>query len=162
MSELYPSDDQLNALSGTTDPDTALAFPAIGQSPYYTSFYRLIDQINRLLAPLNALRVYKDGALSFAVRPGTLSDGDNLIEYAGAAGQVLSDNAVNSIYLTCDAGVATLGVSTTGWPTPSTTPHWPLAVIRTGSESAAGDAGQYDHGDVTDVRAIVLLNSPRS
>ncbi|MFP4354068.1 MAG: hypothetical protein ACLFUJ_03005 [Phycisphaerae bacterium] len=162
MSELSPADATLNALSGTVDPETALAFPAIGESPYYTSFYRLIEQINRLLAPINALRVYKDGAMTFGVRGGTLSDGDSLVEYAGAQSQVLSDDAVNSVYLTVNAGVATLGVSSSGWPTPSTTPHWPLAIIRTGSESAAGLSGSYEHVDLLDCRAIYLSNSPRS
>jgi hypothetical protein len=160
MTERYPDDDALNALSGLTDAGTGLPLPAIGESPYFTSFYRLADHINRMLAPVNQLRVYKDGDLSFGVRPGWLQSGDDAIEYAGAESQALTDDAVNSVYLTVSGTTVTLNVSTSGFPTPSVTPHWPLATIATGSHSVAATAGNYTHADITDHRTRAWASGP--
>lgn len=162
MTESYPDDDALNALSGLTDAATGMPLPAIGESPYFTSFYRLADHINRMLAPVNQLRVYKDGDLTFGVRPGWVQSGDDAIEYAGAESQALTDDAVNSIYLTVSGTTLTLHVSDSGFPTPSVTPHWPLATIATGNQSAAASAGSYSHVDMTDHRARAWADGPVS
>jgi hypothetical protein len=77
------------------------------------------------------------------------------VDFQGAENQSLTDNTVNYIYLTA-GGVLT--VNTTGFPTPHTTPHIPLATIATGTAGAAGVAGQYDHADVTDFRGRALLS----
>ena len=71
MSETDLTPAAADALSGTTDPGTDLVYPAIGESTYYTTMYRLV---HRLLAvagtPGNELRAYKDGDLTFGVRAG--------------------------------------------------------------------------------------------
>lgn len=162
MTERYPDEDKLNLLSGTSDPGTGLPLPAIGETPYFTSFYRLADHINRLLEPVNQLRVYQDGDLSFGVRPGVLQIGDDVVEYIGAEAQALTDNAENSIYLTASGTTLTLNVSDSGFPAPSVSPHWPLAVISTGTASALGQAGQYTHPDIQDRRSLLWNRGPLS
>jgi hypothetical protein len=147
MTELYPPDADLNALSGTTDADQGVAYPAIYESPYYTTFYKMLYRLLNVARRAGDLRVYKDGDLTFGVRAGAFMDGDTTREFAGATGQSLTDNAANAIYLT-PAGVLT--VATGGFPTPSTTPHIRLAEITT-----AG--GSYDFDDITDHRGTAFL-----
>jgi hypothetical protein len=160
MTEQYPQDDALNLLSGLEDSQTGLPLPAIGESPYFTSFYRMADHINRLLAPANHLRVFKDGDLTFGVRPGPVQIGDDLIDFAGLDAQTLVNNAENSIYLTASGTTLTLHVSQTGLPAPSVTAHWPLAVISTGTASVQGQSGQYGHADIRDLRSLLWNRGP--
>jgi len=111
--------------------------------------YRLIHRLLTLAKPPgNSLRVYKDGELTFGVRPGRYMDGDATRDYIGATAQALTNDQTNYIYLTADG---TLVVNTTGFPEPSTTPHIPLATIVT-----AG--GSYSHDDITDYRSRSLLS----
>ncbi len=147
MSELYPPDADLNALSGTTDAAQGVAYPAIYESPYYTTFYKMLYRLLDVARRAGDLRVYKDGDLTFGVRAGTFMDGDTLREFAGATGQSLTDNATHAVYLT-PAGVLT--VSTSGFPAPSTTPHIRLAEITTA-------AGSYDFNDISDCRGTAFL-----
>jgi hypothetical protein len=162
MTERYPDDDTLNLLSGTSDARSGMPLPAIGETPYFTSFYRLADHINRLLEPVNQLRVYQDGDLSFGIRPGLLQIGDDVVQYPGAETQSLTDNAENSIYLTASGTTLTLNVSDSGFPAPSVSPHWPLAVISTGTASAQGVSGRYAHEDIQDRRALLWNRGPLS
>ncbi len=148
MVEQYPSDAELNALSGTADAEQEVLFVATGESPYYTSFYKMLHRLLNVARRAGDLRVYKDGDLTFGVRAGRLLNGDDAVDFAGAAEQGLTDNATNYIYLTGDG---TLAVNTTGFPTPSETPHIPLATIET-----AG--GAYTHNDMTDYRGRALLS----
>ena len=147
MAELCPSDAELNALSGTNDPEQEVHYVTTGEAPYYTSFYKFVHRL--LLAARRAgdLRVYKDAALTFGVRAGKYFDGDTLVEYAGASAQALTNNQTNYIYLTA-AGVLTVNI--TGFPVPSVTPHIRLATILT----AAGD---YAISDITDHRGTAFL-----
>jgi len=161
MTETYPSDATLNALSGLSDSEQEVLFLRIGESPYYTSFYKMLYRLLDVARRAGDCRVYKDsgGALKFGVRPGRWYNGDAAVNYAGASGQNLTDDAVNYIYLTA-AGVLT--VNTTGFPVPSVTPHLPLAAIATGTASAGGIPGQYAHADITDYRARAFLSVPGS
>jgi hypothetical protein len=156
MAETFPSDTTLNGLSGTADAEQAVPYIPIGLSPYHTEFYRMLYRLLDVARRAGDLRVYKDdsGALEFGVRTGKYLNGDTPVDYAGATGQNLTDNAVNTIYLTA-AGALT--VNTTGFPMPSVTPHIPLATIATGTQSASGVAGQYDHADITDYRGRAFL-----
>jgi len=147
MSETDLTDAQADALSATTDSDTDLTYPAIGESTYYTTLYRLVHRLLTLgKAGGNSLRVYKDGDLTFGVRPGRYMDGDTPRNFAGAADQSLTNNQTNYIYLTADG---TLTVNTSGFPDPSATPHIPLATI-------VAAAGAYAHSDITDYRSRAL------
>ncbi len=147
MPELYPSDAELAALSGTTDAEQEVLFVPIGESPYYVSFYKMLHRLLDVARRAGDLRVYKDGDLTFAVRAGRFMDGSTARDYAGASGQALTNNATNYIYLT-PAG--TLTVNTTGFPDPATTAHLPLATIVT-------SAGSYGFADLTDYRGRALL-----
>jgi hypothetical protein len=148
MTELYPSDEVLNALSGTADGEQEVPFPAIGESPYYTSFYKMLARLLDVARRGGDLRAYKDGDLTFGVRAGLFNDGDTVRSYAGAAGQVLTNDATNSIYLLADG---TLTVATDGFPVPSVTPHIPLAVITVAD-------GTYDFADLVDHRGRALFS----
>ena len=148
MTELYPSDASLNALSGTADPEQQVHYPAIGESPYYTSFYKMLHRLLNVSRRAGDLRVYQDGPLSFGVRAGQFADGDTVTSYAGSSGNALTEGATNHIYLTA-GGVLT--VSTVGFPDPSAEPHIPLATIATA-------AGGYAQGDIVDCRGRALLH----
>jgi len=152
MSETDLTSAVADALSGTTDPGTDLTYPAIGESTYYTTMYRLI---HRLLAmagtPGNELRAYKDGEMTFGVRPGRLALGTTMVAYAGCTGEGLTNNATNYVYLTVADLLAgdSVTVSTAGFPTDGTL-HVPLATIVT-------SAGAFDHADITDHRGRAVL-----
>ncbi len=153
MTELALTDDQANALHGTTDSDTDFKYHCPGDASYFTEGQR---QRHRLLtlakAISNSLRVYRDGALSFGVRPGRAGGGDTTYAYEGSAGNALTDDATNYIYLTASdlAAGNTVTVSTASFPLQSETPHIPLAEIVT-------SAGGYGCDDITDLRSASAL-----
>lgn len=147
MTELYPSDADLNALSGLGDAEQDVLYVPIGQSPYHTHFYRMLYRLLDVARRAGDLRVFKDGQATFGVRAGAFLDGDAVRQVAESTDNTLTDEATNSIYLTADG---TLTVSTTGLPDPSTTPHIPLAEI-------AVTGGAYDHADITDLRGRALF-----
>ena len=140
-SELSASD--ANALSGTTDSTLDFTWPTIAESPYYTTWYRMFALWKRILEQNpDALRVYKDGDLTFGVKAGKYFNGDSQVSYSEATGQSLTDNSTNHVYLTA---AGTLTVSTTGFPSPYETAHIRLATIVT-------SGGTYDHTDITSYR----------
>ncbi|HET6427988.1 MAG TPA: hypothetical protein VFJ30_06250, partial [Phycisphaerae bacterium] len=116
MTESYPSDSILNALSGTSDSEQGIYFPAISDKPWYLSFYKMLYRLLAATIRSGDLRVYKDGTLTFGVRAGKFLDGDTVRNYSAAAAQALTNNATNYIYITA---AGTLTVNTTGFPTPS-------------------------------------------
>ena len=151
MSETALTDSQADALSGTTDPGADMVYPAIGESTYYTTWYRWAQRLLTLAKmPGNALRVHKDGDLTFGVRPGKVAHGAGALSYAGSADNALTDDATNYVYLTLVSGALSLGVSTSGFPAAATTPFIPLATIVTSS-------GDYAHTDITDCRDRALF-----
>jgi hypothetical protein len=153
MTELPLTDAEANALHGTTDSDTDFKYHCPGDASYFTEGQR---QRHRLLtlakAISNSLRVYRDGALSFGVRPGSAADGNTTYHYEGSAGNDLTDDATNYIYLTASdlAAGNTVTVNTTGLPLQSQTPHIPLAEIVT-------SAGGYGCDDIKDLRSASAL-----
>ncbi len=147
MTELYPTDAELTDLSGQADSEHDVLYPAIGESPYYVSFYRMLYRLLDTARRAGDLRVFKDGELTFGIRPGRFMDGDLPRSFAGASGVALTDNADNAVYLTADG---TVTVSTAGLPDPSATPHLPLATITT-----AG--GAYDFSDIEDHRGRSIM-----
>lgn len=148
MSELFPSDVQLNNLSGTSDVEQEVPYIAVGQTPYYTNFYKMLYRLLDMARRAGDLRVYKDGDLTFGVRSGKFADGDSIVNFAGASTVALVDNAVNYIYLLSDGA---LTVSATSFPLPSQTPHLRLASIQVSS-------GQYAHSDISDCRGAAIMN----
>jgi hypothetical protein len=147
MAERYPPDAQLNDLSGTADAEQEVLFITTGQSPYYTSFYKMLYRLLDVARRAGDLRVYKDGDLTFGVRAGEFLNGDTPVSFEGASAQSLTDNATNYVYLTADG---TLTVSTSGFPAASAVPHVPLATIVTAD-------GEYAHEHVTDYRGRAFV-----
>jgi len=149
MAETPLTAAQANALSGTTDSDTADVYQTIGESTYYTTDYRLTEKMLRMIKPAgNSLRVYQDGDLTFGVRAGHYYNGSTLVTYAGATAQALTNNLTNYIYLTA---AGTLTKNTSGFPSPALTPHIPLATILTAS-------GTYLYTAITDYRDRALFS----
>jgi len=157
MAETALTDAAANALSGATDNDTDITYPTIGESPYHTTLYRLLHRVLTIAKSVNALRVYKDGDLTFGVRAGDASGGSVAYAYAGATGQSLTDDTTNYIYLVINGANLQLTVNTTGLPDPATTAHLPLATIDTGAASAGGVSGTYDAVDITDFRGQAIF-----
>ena len=92
MAESALSAATADALSGTTDSDSDLVYPTIGDSTYYTEFYRLVQRLLQITRGMNDLRVYKDGALTYGVRSGDFMDaptGASTATYAGSTGNAL-------------------------------------------------------------------------
>ncbi len=148
MTEQYPSDAELNALSGTTDSEQGVVYPSIYEAPYYTTFYKMLSGLLNVSRRGGDLRIFGDGTLSFGVRAGNFFNGDSVVNYAGAAEQSLTDNSTNYIYLTA---AGTLTVNTTGFPVPSVSPHIRLATIVTAS-------GTFDLSDIIDYRGTSFLS----
>jgi hypothetical protein len=149
MAELPLNPADADALSGATDSQTDLVYPAIGQSTYYTTVYQLIHRLLAVAAAANAFRLYRDGTLTCGVRPG---------RFAGASGYALANDAVNYLWLQVDAGVLALHSNTTGMPNPATTPLLPLGTIATGTTSAAETTGQYAASDILDYRGQAIFS----
>lgn len=155
MTETALTNEEALALSGTTDSDTDFRHHAVGESTYYHEGYRQRHRVLTVLKLPNRLRVYKDGALSFGVRSGVIADGDAVYAFAGVSAQPLTNGQTNYIYLRIVGAAATLTVNTTGFPSPSATPHVPLATI-------APAGGGYAADDIVDCRgrsALRLLDA---
>ena len=82
MTELYPTDSNLNNLSGTTDPEQEVAYPTIFESPYYTTFYKMLYRFLNVARRAGDLRIYKDGDLTFGVRGGIFLNGDSEVSFS--------------------------------------------------------------------------------
>ena len=149
MAEAYPSDADINALSGTNDSEQGVLYVPTGESPYYTSFYKMVYRLLDATRRAGDLRVYKDADLSYGVRAGKYFDGDTLVSYAQSTANALTNNATNYIYLLADG---TLTKNTSGFPVPSVTPHIRLAEITT----SGGDYSLIG-GDLVDVRDTSFL-----
>src|SRR3972149_5685700 len=122
MSEVELSDAEALALAATTDGDTDYEYLTVGQQSYYHDGLRQEHRLLTLIKPTVQLRVFADDDNTFAVRAGSFLDGDTARTYAGASAQALTDEATNYVYLTA---AAALTVNTTGFPSPSATPHVP-------------------------------------
>ena len=153
MSEIELTDEQANALHGTTDADTDFRYHSPGDAGYFTEGQR---QRHRLLtiakAISNSLRVYRDGELTFGVRPGRVRNGDACCVHSGIAGVALTDDATNCVYMTAAdlAAGDSVSVSTDGFPAQSVVPHTPLAEI-----DVAG--GVYGPDDISDRRGLAAF-----
>lgn len=155
MAELYPSETELAALSGTTDSEQEVLFILTGESPYYISFYKMLHRLLNVARRAGDLRVYKDGNLTFGVRAGKFMDGSVPREYAGSEENALTNNTTNHIYLQAD-GTLRIEPAHSGaddFPDPDVTAHIPLATLVTA-------AGAYGHDDITDCRGWTILQVP--
>ena len=158
MTETWETDAILTAKSGTTVA-SGIFYMTQNEDPWFVSLMKMITRFEDVTALTAQLRVYKDGDLTFGVTAGRFLNGDAAVSYSAAAAQALTDDATNYIYLTA-AGALT--VNTTGFPTPSVTPHVPLATIATGSASDAGVSGEYNRIDIVDYRGHASFALPEA
>lgn len=157
MSETDLTAAEADALSGTTDADCDAVYLTIGDSTYYTEFYRLLQRLLTMAkVPGNELRVCKDGDLTIEVRPGKIQIGGITHDYSGITGEAVTNNQTNYIYLTAAdlAAGNTVSQSTSAFPTDGTF-FIPLATVLT----AGGD---YAYTDITDYRGRALWAPPGS
>jgi len=159
MAEVYRT-DAVNSL-GAVFPPTGLLYPAkgaTGDAAHAEVMAQALLHLADLVEAASTLQVYKDGAnpaLTVGVRAGAFYHGSTLVTYAGATGFALDDDATVSVWLTV-AGVLTKG--TAGFPNSD---HIPLAVVLTGSASAATTPGSFAVLDISDHRGRAIF-SPAS
>lgn len=136
-----------DALSGTADAHTGAIYNTIGAGTYYTAAYQKEAIWNRAMALSNALRVVKDGTLTFGVMAGYYDAGFGAAHYAGSSANALSDNAVNSIYIDASGNLQV----TTG-SAPSHDRRVPLATVTV-------TGGTYSTSDISDSRSACVFRS---
>ena len=149
-----------NALASTTDSDTGAIYPAIAESTYYTTMYRMLHKLQLIEKLVNEFRVFKDGDLTYGIKAGKASYGTNVYSYAGASAQALADDTTNYIWLVVTSGALVIDTdsgSSAAFPDPAITPHLPLVTIATGSASIAAVSGEYSIDDITDYRGRILF-----
>ena len=97
MSEVYPSDSELNAL--TSDADTGVEFIPTGTAPYFLQFRKLLYRLLLSTRRANDFRLYSEGGLTYGIKPGRFWDGNTVVEYAGSSGNVVPDDSTRYVYL---------------------------------------------------------------
>jgi len=138
---------EVTAKSASTDTNTGIIAPTIGQTGYQTTTFDDLAKTERMLAGVNGLRVVKVGTgTNCGVWSGSFMHDGAAVAYAGAATQALTNNDTNYVYLTA---AGTLTVNITGFPSAA---HVPLATVAVGTESAAAVSGAYNHVDIVDYR----------
>jgi hypothetical protein len=96
MSEIYPSNAELNAL--LEDAETGVEYIPSGTTPYYVHFRKLLYRLLLATKRSNDFRVYKEGGLSFGIKPGKFFNGNELVEYPGSTGNLMQDNKTDKCY----------------------------------------------------------------
>jgi len=103
MSEVYPSDSELNDL--VSDTETGVEYIPTGTAPYYLHFRKLLYRLLLAARRANDFRLYSEGGLTYGVKAGKFFDGTTLIEYPGSSGNVLADNGTFCIFLDKDCSL---------------------------------------------------------
>lgn len=144
------SSSQADSLGGTVDAKTGMTF-IVENASFFDSDTDNNARIGRIVENPNNLRFVKNAdnpSLTYGVFSGSFSFGAATLTYAGGTG-TLTNDATNYVYLTV-AATPVLTDNTTGFPT---TPHVPIAVVLTGTASAAAVTSEYNEVDVTDQRS---------
>ena len=158
MAESYESDAIINALTAATDSLTGGAYPTIGESPHYTSLYKLLRQIQKAIGvTVSELQPYVDDGSThdLGVRSGKIMqpDGD-IVAFTGTTIS-LTNGSTNYAYIYDNAGTWTLAANIVGYPDQTGVPHIPIATISLGSSPAA-----LLQAHITDDRGDVLFQPP--
>ena len=150
--ELALSTAEAAALEGTTDANTGKRYPVESEN-FVTTGIEERAKANRILSLTNQLRLVKTGSgLGYGVWSGDFSLGAAIRTYAGGTG-TLANDTTNYVYLTT-AATPVLTDNTTGWPT---IPHVRIAVVLTGTASAAAVTSEYNEEDITDHRGSAVF-----
>jgi hypothetical protein len=128
MPETYPDDATLLAL--TQDDATGVEYIPTGESPYVTSYRRMLYRLLRATERANDLRVYELGGRSIGVRAGRCFVGDQPRDVPASAPIELTPDATTHVYVADDGSIAT---STSGLPTDRAN-FIPLAEVMTNAD----------------------------
>ena len=102
--EVYPANGTIEALDGTTDGASGLAYIAKGVGPnssptYEVRYNRRLQRQNAILAAVNQGRVVDEGGLDFGVFPVVYYYQDTRKYFAGATGQSVADDATRYVWI---------------------------------------------------------------
>lgn len=127
MSETYPSDATLNAL--TSDSDTGMEYVTIGKAPCYTEWRKLFYRLLLATKRANDLRLFDEGGLDVGVKAGKFWFGSTLREYTASSGNTLADDKAN-IYIYINSAGTLVITEYSAFPTAGTF-HIRLAQVTT-------------------------------
>ena len=102
--EIWPGDASIELLDGSTDAETGLPYIAKGTGPgsspsYEVQYNRRQQRGNRILALTRAGMVVDEGSLHIGVYPLSGTLGGQQVDFQGASGLSVPDNAVRVVYL---------------------------------------------------------------
>jgi len=152
--EAYPTDATIDALTGTTNPTTGLAYVALNTGPTSSppairQFDRLTHRLSLQLTPLASCRVVKEviSGLTYGIHPGDYRQGGTIKTYAGVTAQSATNNATTYAWIDSSN---TLATSTSAFPADATS-HFRLAEI----VASGGDITS-----ITDRRPTAIFTVP--
>jgi hypothetical protein len=146
MSEIYPSDEELNAL--ISEAETGIEYIPTGTAPYYLHFRKLLYRLLLIAKRGNDLRLYDEGGLSVGIKAGKYWVGQSLVSFGGASGVTLTDDTA-SIYLYLDSAGSLVSSEYTGWPDMDVARHVRLAVVTTEGGDITSITDARDHHSIS-------------
>jgi len=145
MSEVYPSDSELNAL--LEEVETGVEYIPTGTVPYHLHFRKLLYRLLLAAKRSNDLRLFDEGGLTFGVKAGKFFNGTTLVSYAGSTGNTLETNKAN-IYVYINSLGTLVFNEYTAFPDMSAGRHVRLAVLTTSASDITALADARDHHSI--------------
>jgi hypothetical protein len=145
MAEKALTTAEAEALSGTTDATSGVAFVTSGADPYLAAVYRTFHQLMKVAMLGNSLRVYADDSLAttVGVRAGRRTLGTAALVYAGGTVALASyNNSTANLWLYNNAGTPTVAAGAS-WPS---YPHWKLASVALSAGAITSITDRRDEG----------------
>ena len=145
MSEVYPSDGELNAL--LQEVETGVEYIPTGTVPYHLHFRKLLYRLLLAAKRSNDLRLFDEGGLNFGVKAGKFFNGTTLVSYAGSTGNTLETNKAN-IYVYINSSGTLVFDEYSAFPDMSAGRHVRLAVLSTSASDITALADARDHHSI--------------
>ena len=145
MSEVYPSDSELNAI--LEEVETGVEYIPTGTVPYHLHFRKLLYRLLLAAKRSNDLRLFDEGGLTFGVKAGKFWNGTTLVTYAGSSGNVLAANKAN-IYVYINSSGTLVLDEYTAFPDMSAGRHVRLAVISTSASDITSLVDARNHHSI--------------
>lgn len=145
MSEVYPSDSDLNAI--LEEVETGVEYIPTGTVSYHLHFRKLLYRLLLAAKRSNDLRVFDEGGLNIGVKAGKFFNGTTLVSYAGSTGNVLAASKAN-IYVYLNS-LGTLVIDEyTAFPVMADEKHVRLAVVTTSTDDITALVDSRDHHSI--------------